>query len=71
MLTQTIVDTVNTLESLTRRVISEGQGRRTSEVDIAANGSSVTTASDAASGKTLSMSRANDPLNARRRQLAT
>ncbi|OWV90406.1 adhesin [Rhizobium sp. R693] len=74
-LTQSVVDTVNTLGSLTLRVTSDGQGRKTSQVTIATDGSSETTAFDAASGQPLSITRANkagiltsatlyDPLNA-------
>ncbi|UWU20933.1 DUF4214 domain-containing protein [Rhizobium sp. CB3060] len=73
--TQTVVDTVTALGSLSLRVTSDGQGRKTSQLAIAADGSSVTTAYDATSGQTLSVSNANkagiptgvvlyDPLNA-------
>ncbi|TDW16584.1 membrane associated rhomboid family serine protease [Rhizobium azibense] len=57
------------------RVTTDGKGRRTSQIDVVADGSSVTMAFDAASGKTLSVTRTTragivtsavhyDPLNA-------
>lgn len=66
---------VDARPSPTTRVITDGMGRRTNQIDIAADGSSVTTAFDAASGQTLSVTRTNkagiitgatffDPLNA-------
>lgn len=72
--TKTVVDTVSAMGSLMLRVISDGQGRKTSQVTIASDGTSVTTTYDAASGKTLSVANANkagilttvvlyDPLN--------
>jgi hypothetical protein len=73
--TQATGETVNAPGSLITRTTSDGQGRKTSWVEIAADGSSVTTAFDAASGQTLGVSRTNtagqitaatlyDPLNA-------
>ncbi|WFU10924.1 DUF4214 domain-containing protein [Rhizobium sp. CB3090] len=75
VVTQTIVDTVSALGSLTLRVTSDGQGRKTSQLAIAADGSSVTTNYNAAGGQVLSVINANkagiptsailyDPLNA-------
>ncbi|MBB3571972.1 DUF4214 domain-containing protein [Rhizobium sp. BK491] len=73
--TQTVVDTVSAMGSLTLRVTSNGQGQKTSQVVIAADGSSVTTNYNAAGGQVLSVINANkagiptsavlyDPLNA-------
>ncbi|WP_442967600.1 beta strand repeat-containing protein [Rhizobium sp. BR 362] len=75
VVTQTVVDTVSAMGGLTLRVTSDGQGRKTSQVSIAADGTSVTTNYDAASGQTLVVANANkagvvtslvtyDPLNA-------
>ncbi len=72
--TQTVVDTVSAMGSLTLRVTSNGQGQKTSQVAIAADGSSVTTNYNAAGGQILSVINANksgiptfavyyDPLN--------
>ncbi len=73
--TQTVVDTVSAMGSLTLRVTSNGQGQKTSQVAIAADGSSVTTNYNAGGGQVLSVINANkagiptstvlyDPLNA-------
>ncbi len=73
--TQTVVDTVSAMGSLTLRVTSNGQGQKTSQVVIAADGSSVTTNYNAGGGQVLSVINANkagiptsavyyDPLNA-------
>ncbi|NTJ65083.1 DUF4214 domain-containing protein [Agrobacterium rhizogenes] len=73
--TQTVVDTVSAMGSLTLRVTSNGQGQKTSQVAIASDGSSVTTSYNAAGGQVTSVINANkagiptsavlyDPLNA-------
>ncbi len=73
--TQTVVDTVSAMGSLTLRVTSDGQGRKTSQLAIAGDGSSVTTNYNAAGGQVMSVINANkagiptfavyyDPLNA-------
>ncbi|WP_245430292.1 DUF4214 domain-containing protein [Rhizobium tropici] len=73
--TQTVVDTVSAMGSLTLRATSNGQGQKTSQVVIAADGSSVTTNYNAAGGQVTSVINANkagiptfavyyDPLNA-------
>jgi hypothetical protein len=73
--TQTVVDTVSAMGSLTLRVTSNGQGQKTSQVAIAADGSSVTTNYNAAGGQVTSVINGNkagiptsavlyDPLNA-------
>ncbi|WP_246662647.1 DUF4214 domain-containing protein [Rhizobium sp. P44RR-XXIV] len=74
VVTQTVVDTVSAIGSLTLRVTSDGQGRTTQQTVVAADGSSVTTAYNAAGGQVLSTVNANkagiitsaviyDPLN--------
>jgi hypothetical protein len=73
--TGTIVDTISAMGSLSLRITSDGQGRKTSQITVAGNGTSVITTYDAASGQTLSVANANkaglltsavlyDPLNA-------
>ncbi|NTG38881.1 DUF4214 domain-containing protein [Agrobacterium rhizogenes] len=73
--TGTIVDTISAMGSLSLRITSDGQGRKTSQLVVSGNGASVTTTYDAASGQTLSVANANkagiltsavfyDPLNA-------
>ena len=72
--TQTVVDTVSAMGSLTLRVTSDGQGRKTSQISIAADGSAIATAYNAAGGQVLSIANVNkagiptsatyyDPLN--------
>ncbi len=73
--TQTVVDTVSAMGSLMLRLTSDGQGRKTAQTVVAADGSSVATTYDGATGQTLSISNVNkaglltsavlyDPLNA-------
>ncbi|MGO4568692.1 adhesin [Rhizobium sp. 2YAF20] len=58
-LKQTVVDTVSALGSLTLRVTTDSLGHKTSQLVIAADGSSTTTIYDGPSGQQLSVSNAN------------
>jgi len=73
-LTQTIVDQVNAFGSLSSRITMDALGRKTAQIIVAADGSSVTTTYDGPSGQQLSVTNATkaglltsatfyDPLN--------
>ena len=57
--TKTVVDVVNALGSLTSRTTTDSLGRKTEQTIVAADGSSVTTGYDAASGLVLKVANAN------------
>ncbi|MGO4196909.1 hypothetical protein AB4Z13_16260 [Rhizobium sp. YAF28] len=57
--TKTVIDIVNALGSLSSRTTTDSLGRKTEQTIVAADGSSVTTKYDAASGSVLSITNAN------------
>jgi hypothetical protein len=57
--TQTVIDIVNALGSLSSRTTKDSLGRKTAQTIVAADGSSVTTGYDAASGLVVSITNAN------------
>ena len=57
--TKTVIDIVNALGSLTSRTTMDSLGRKTEQTIVAADGSSVTTGYDAASGSVSSITKAN------------